>query len=252
MKEYFIPYGEGKISVRLPEEQVLFTGELQEPQVLPNWKNVLLDRLDVPTAGPCLRDIIGEADHVVIFVEDNTRHTPVREILPLLCRYIVDCGCELDQITVLVCPGTHRILTDSELREKLGHFAMEHLKICQHNYRDSSALLRLHDVDIGGMTVPVFVNKIAADPDVLIGLGSIVPHPNAGFSGGAKILCPGCCGKETLSAMPTGLRHLCRDIYTAQVWKKMTAAEVLNVWQKRWDWILLSIRFLMRIIKSLG
>lgn len=222
MKTYDIPYSTRLIPVQLPEEQVDFTGELT-PAVLPqNWKGDLLRLLDAPTAGPGLKTMLRPDQHIVVLVEDNTRHTPVREILPILCDYLTAQGCSLDQVELLVAPGTHRILTEEELLEKLGPMAVERLKISQHDYRDRDCLVRLEEVSIAGMTIPVTVNRIAVEADLLIGIGNIIPHPNAGYSGGAKILCPGCCGPETVSAMhtacalmgylPLGMKeNACRD-----------------------------------------
>lgn len=200
---YDIPYSRELLPVELPEEQVDFTGELRPARLPADWKAELYRCLEEPTAGPALGTLLRPDQHIVILVEDNTRHTPVREILPVLCRYLTERGCALSRLEVHVAPGTHRILTGEELAEKLGPFAMEHLKITQHDYRDESALVKMEDVSISGMTIPVTVNRAAVEADLLIGVGNIIPHPNAGYSGGAKILCPGCCGRETVSAMHT-------------------------------------------------
>ena len=48
--------------------------------------------------------------------------------------------------------------------------------------------------------IPVRVNRTAMDADLLIGLGNIIPHCGAGFSGGAKIVQPGVCGFATTAA----------------------------------------------------
>lgn len=222
MKEYKIPYSVEKIPVLLPEEQVDFTGELQKTEENLRWKKELLEKLEYPTAGSALSSFLEKNQHIVVLVEDNTRHTPVRDILPVLCDYLIKNGCSFEQIEILVAPGTHRILTEEELWDKLGSYAMTHLKVSQHDYRDETVLEQLEDVHIGEMKIPVFVNQIAVTADLLIGLGNIIPHPNAGYSGGAKILDPGCCGRMTVSAthtaaalmgyLPLGMEeNACRD-----------------------------------------
>lgn len=222
VKEYKIPYSAERIPIWLPEGQVDFTGELQKTEENLSWKIELLEKLEHPTAGAALSSLLEKDQHIVILAEDNTRHTPVREILPVLCDYLTKCGCGLEQIEILVAPGTHRILTEEELWDKLGSFAMTYLKVSQHDYRDETVLEQLEDVYIGEMRIPVFVNRIAVSADLLIGLGNIIPHPNAGYSGGAKILDPGCCGRTTVSAthtaaalmgyLPLGMEeNACRD-----------------------------------------
>lgn len=203
MKEYMIPYSDREIPISLPEDRVAVTGELRQFPANPGWRQELYEKLAAPTQGPALGELLNKEQHIVVLVEDNTRHTPVKEILPVLCRYLTEQGCSLDQLELLVAPGTHRILTQEELLEKLGSFAVERLKISQHDYREEGDLVRLNDVHIEGMRVPVSVNRVAVEADLLIGIGNIIPHPNAGYSGGAKILCPGCCGRDTVSAMHT-------------------------------------------------
>lgn len=203
MREYGIPYSDKIIPISLPENQVDFVGVLTTVMEMRGWNKVLSHMLDEPTAGPALSTMLHRGKHIVILVEDNTRHTPVKEILPILCQYLIANGCSLEQIEILVAPGTHRILTNEELWDKLGAYVLTQLKVSQHNYLDANQLKQLDDVFIGDMRVPILVNKIAVEADLLIGLGNIIPHPNAGYSGGAKILVPGCCGGETVSAMHT-------------------------------------------------
>lgn len=204
-----------------------------------NWQNQLCSKLDNPDAGPALNTLLSHGQHIVILVEDNTRHTPVKEILPLLCEYLVSHGCPLKNQEILIAPGTHRTLTEEELWEKLGDYVMQKIKVSQHDFNNAEDLIQLDDVYIDNMRIPVMVNRIAVDADLLIGLGNIIPHPNAGYSGGAKILDPGCCGSETVSAthaaaalmgyLPLGMEeNACRDSIE-QVANKVGLDFIINV-----------------------
>jgi nickel-dependent lactate racemase len=57
-------------------------------------------------------------------------------------------------------------------------------------------------VDLGTTSngTPVRVARLVVEADYVIGLGSIVPHHIAGYSGGAKIVQPGISGAETTGA----------------------------------------------------
>lgn len=222
MKKYSIPYSNQQILVSLPEEQVDFVGALNAVEANTDWQSQLCRLLDNPTAGTALKTLLCHGQHVVILVEDNTRHTPVKEILPLLCDYLVAHGCPHNNQEILIAPGTHRTLTEGELFEKLGDYVMRKIKVSQHDINNKEDLIQLDDVYLDNMRIPVMVNRIAVEADLLIGLGNIIPHPNAGYSGGAKILDPGCCGNETVSAthaaaalmgyLPLGMeKNACRD-----------------------------------------
>lgn len=202
--KYNIPYSQEIISVDIPEGQVDFIGDISETTELSHWKDVLLKQLDKPTFGPALDKFITEKQRILILVEDNTRHTPVKDILPVLCQYLAGRGCTYDQIEILIAPGTHRQMTFGELLEKLGQWVFDHnIKISQHDSMNEQELVQLDNVYAGDVKIPVFVNKRVTDADLIIGIGNIIPHPNAGYSGGAKILDPGCCGASTISATHT-------------------------------------------------
>jgi nickel-dependent lactate racemase len=51
-----------------------------------------------------------------------------------------------------------------------------------------------------GRGIPISVNRTFAESDLKIAVGSVVPHPYAGFGGGAKIVLPGVSGIDTLEA----------------------------------------------------
>ena len=49
-------------------------------------------------------------------------------------------------------------------------------------------------------STPIYINKTYYDAEVKIAIGSVVPHPLAGYGGGAKVVLPGLCGIQTLEA----------------------------------------------------
>ena len=68
-----------------------------------------------------------------------------------------------------------------------------------HAWWDPDQLTYLGETDSG---IPIYVNKLAAEVDFIIGIGQIVPHRVSGFSGGGNIIQPGIGGEET-----TGKTH---------------------------------------------
>ena len=195
-----IPYGKDTLSFDLSDGRLIFDGRMPATQGLADPEGTLRARLDAPDDCPALKDMLKPSDRVLILIEDATRSTPVSAILPVLLDYLKQAGIPLERIELLTAPGTHRMLTDMELREKVGHDLIGKLKISQHDYTDESALLTLDPIQVAGVTIPVQVNRKVAEFDFIIGLGNIIPHSDAGFSGGAKILQPGICGYPTTAA----------------------------------------------------
>jgi nickel-dependent lactate racemase len=96
------------------------------------------------------------------------------------------------QIRLLTAQGTHRKMSGDELHEKLGEF-YGRFTVYQHDWLDK---VNLHYFGRTKDGTYVTANKLLAECDFLLGLGSVVPHRIMGFSGGAKIVFPGVSGRE--------------------------------------------------------
>ncbi len=200
MTKVAIPYGDSRVVCELPVERILFDGRMRELPVIRDLDAEILRSLDAPAGTRPLRELLAGKRDVVILIEDYTRHTPLDAILPVLIRYMNDSGVPDECITFLTAPGTHRLMTEAEIEAKIGRGMSGRFRVVQHDATDLSSLRDLGHVSAGGMEIPVLVNARALTADFLIGTGSIVPHPDAGFSGGAKIVQPGICGFATTAA----------------------------------------------------
>lgn len=195
-----IPYGSTSLEAEVPETRVIFTGGFEEVPALDDFEETLRARLERPTAGRPLREIAEARAAALVLVEDNTRQTPVARILPVLFDHLNEVGLADDRIEILTASGTHRVMTERELRDKVGEDAYRRVAITQHDCRDLEAIADLGPVTAGRSVIPVQINRKVLDADLIIGLGSIVPHSDAGFTGGAKIVQPGVCGTATTAA----------------------------------------------------
>ena len=200
MMEVSIPYGRTFVQATLPVERTLFSGEMERLPALPDFEEALRKALAHPIGCPPLGQIASSQGKVLILVEDNTRNTPVDRILPVLLSYLQEGGLAMSAIEILTAPGTHRMMTPLELAAKIGAGIAGRVRVSQHDFRDLKNLADLGTVQVGGSAIPVRVNRKALEADYIIGIGDIIPHCDAGFSGGAKILQPGICGYATTAA----------------------------------------------------
>jgi nickel-dependent lactate racemase len=179
-------------SVELPDANLM---GVYEPRAIDevNEKDLVLARgFDEPYGAPHLRDAVKPTDKVLVLVEDGTRGTPVPRLLKRVIYELWTAGVLDRQIRLLTAQGTHRAMPDAELRQKLGEFYGRFV-VSQHDWLDES---QLYDF---GRTIDgtrVTANRLLAESDFVVGLGSIVPHRIMGFSGGAKIAFPGVSGRE--------------------------------------------------------
>ncbi|HEY1337122.1 MAG TPA: nickel-dependent lactate racemase [Bryobacteraceae bacterium] len=147
-----------------------------------------------PVGAPRLRDALRSAKRLLMLIDDGTRGTPVPRILPYVAAELEAAGIPDRSVAVLTAQGTHRRMNEAELKHKLGDYYARYT-IHQHNWLDESKLREYGHTSDG---VRVTANRLLAEHDFVLGIGSIVPHRVKGFSGGAKIAFPGVSGREMM------------------------------------------------------
>ena len=85
-------------------------------------------------------------------------------------------------------------MNDEEKLAKCGRWVVENIKVHDHLWYDNEQLVDIGATDNGTVVV---INRMLTEADFIIGIGHIVPHRVAGFSGGSKIVQPGVCGTVT-------------------------------------------------------
>jgi nickel-dependent lactate racemase len=185
------PGYEGIAPVEVPDANVL--GVL-EPRAVADVRQeaVLARAVADPIGAPLLHDAVSSRDRVLVLVDDATRGTPVALVFRYVITELQAAGVPDDHVTLLTAQGTHRRMTDAELRDKLGEF-YGRFAIHQHDWLDDGSL---QDFGRTADGTPVRANRLLAAADFVVGIGSIVPHRIMGFSGGAKIAFPGVAGPE--------------------------------------------------------
>ena len=146
-------------------------------------------------------------DRVTILIDDNTRPTPVKKILPFVFDELKLAGVRDKAILILIAGGTHRPMSDKEVRFKLGDAIQKKYRIVKHDWKDKKNLI---EIGISPAGFPIEVNRLAVEADFCVGIGDISPHPLCGWSGGGKLIEPGVCGART-----TGCVHAYSSQFTA-------------------------------------
>jgi nickel-dependent lactate racemase len=168
--------------------------KIKEPE-----KEIIEKAFSQPIGSELLSQILKGHKNVLIIVDDYTRTTPVRKILPRLFKEMEKGGITSDEIKILIGLGTHRSMTEDEITRKFGKDIAKSYPIFNHSWWDQSQLINLGETEKG---TPIFVNRMVQQADFILGIGQIVPHRISGFSGGGNIIQPGICGEET-----TGKTH---------------------------------------------
>ena len=148
-----------------------------------------------PISTSKLSELAKGKEKIVIVVDDMTRTTPISRIIPHVLEELDKASIYVDQITILLALGAHKPMNRQDCILKLGEDVVNTINIENHHPYEN--LTNLGESKIG---TPIEVNSTYVDSDLKISIGGVIPHPLAGFGGGAKNVLPGVCGIRTLEA----------------------------------------------------
>jgi nickel-dependent lactate racemase len=143
---------------------------------------------------PNFETLLHKKKTVVIISDDKSRPTPANLLIPPLLDILNANGIPDENIQIIVGRGLHPSLTESELQEKFGLEVLSRVKIHDHNPQKNLTFIgKTHN------GTSIFVNSQVARAELKIGLGCIMPHELAGYTGGSSIIIPGVAGQETIN-----------------------------------------------------
>ena len=136
-----------------------------------------------------------------ILICDITRPVPNGTILPPVIKTLTAAGIDLDNIVVLVATGLHRPNEGRELLELVNdNWVIDNVKVVNHFARNDDDHVHLGTTSRG---TPVKVDRRFVEADLRMVVGLVEPHFVAGYSGGRKVIAPGICHYETITAFHT-------------------------------------------------
>ncbi len=191
-----IPYGHAAREFEVPSHNL---GDILRPNPVSaaeDEASILADALANPIGSPPLEQLAQGKRDAVIIVDDLTRPTPVKRVVPLLVDRLNTSGMPDACIKIIIALGTHRPMSTAEIQERLGEDVMRRVEIQNSHFSDPSELL---DCGVSEDGVHLWVDRQVMASEIRIGVGTILPHPTAGWGGGAKIIYPGVGGEHTVS-----------------------------------------------------
>jgi nickel-dependent lactate racemase len=163
-----------------------------------DWPSAVADALANPIGCPPAGEIAGPASKVVILVDDLTRPTPQKRLLPPLLDELKSAGVKADNIEIIIALGTHRYMSRGEMRDRFGVETCGRVDVLNHAWRDPDTFC---EIPAGEADGTVALNAAAARADTLIAVGNIVPHIWSGWGGGAKMLMPGIASSREIGPL---------------------------------------------------
>ncbi len=124
---------------------------------------------------------------------DITRPSPSSVLLPPIIEELKEAGVSNNQITVVFGLGVHRKQTEEEKKRLVGKDIYSKIKCIDH---DIDNCVKIGTTEKGN---EVFIFKEILKADFIIATGNLEFHYFAAYSGGAKAVAPGVCGRETIA-----------------------------------------------------
>jgi nickel-dependent lactate racemase len=193
---YKVPYGKTELQFDLlPNMQGTVIGCESIPP-LADVSAEIEKALVRPINSAPLKEIAKKGDSVCIVFTDITRACPDHLLIPPILRELHKAGVRREDVTLLCGTGLHRPSTDEEKAAKLGSKVVESYRVVDNTPQDPANFV---DLSRGGNEVPMSLNRIAYEADLLISTGIVEPHQYAGYSGGRKTLAIGAAGEGMIA-----------------------------------------------------
>ncbi|MFH1242499.1 MAG: nickel-dependent lactate racemase [Pseudomonadota bacterium] len=193
---YSIPYGKSQLSFELPRSMrgTLLTSRQAEP--IADVERAVAEALARPINSPTLKELARPGHRACIVFTDMTRASPDHLLVPALLAELEAAGVGREDITLLCGTGMHRPSTMEEKVTKLGRDVVERYHVVDNEAQNPGMLVDLGTTEGG---IPLSVNRIAYNADLLIATGIVEPHLYAGYSGGRKTLAVGAAGEAMIA-----------------------------------------------------
>lgn len=149
---------------------------------------------------------------VLVIIPDSTRTMPMPLFFRLICEALQPQAQKLD---FLIALGTHPPMTDEAIHKLVGISAKERAEkyagvgLFNHRWDLPETFTTLGTITaeetqsisrgLLSQEVPVRINKMVLDYDLIIVCGPVFPHEVVGISGGNKYFFPGIAGPEVIN-----------------------------------------------------
>lgn len=194
-----IKYGrEDYVSVEIPEENLVGIFKPKNGKPIIDEEQAIQKVLDKPIGVSSLKELVRGKKSAAIAITDASRPNIEKKVLPLIIQSLESGGLVKKDIKIIIGIGFHRAPYKNEIEEKLG-FLKDKIKIVCHNANKSE--MRYYGKTSYGY--PIEINQLFAESEIKIVVGTVLPHPFAGFSGGGKMVSVGIASKSAISATHT-------------------------------------------------
>src|SRR5665648_224249 len=186
-------YGPTSMALDIPDENYIGTLSPKDIKEIEDPIKEVRRALAHPIGSKKLKESVSSKDKVIILASDVSRPSPSSILLPPILKELNEAGLSNDKITIVFGLGVHRKQTEEEKRRLVGVEVYNQVKCIDHDIENCVKI----GITKRGNEVSVF--KKILEADFIIATGNLEFQYFAGFSGGAKAIAPGVCGRKTIA-----------------------------------------------------
>lgn len=200
VKQIALPYGHEERIIEIPEDNLAWVeGPRYAPQI-PDIEAAVRHAIRNPIGSPTLSELVARhGKQTLLLVDDSTRSTPQKLILPILLDELNAAGVPDSEISAMIALGTHRRMGHNEIAERVSEAVLHRVPVTNLSHDPKDFV----DLGVTPLGIPIHVSRRYLESPITIAIGNIIPHMYAGYAGGAKMVQPG-----VTSALTTGRTHL--------------------------------------------
>jgi nickel-dependent lactate racemase len=195
---YYLNYSGSKLEFSLPSEwNVLSSQDCAKAPLVEDVAKEVERALDNPIGTQHLERLARPGMKIALLFDDIQRATPSYVAIPAIMNRLNKAGIPDERVTAICARGTHPSPSPEQINDKVGKEALPRLKgrIFIHDAQSPENVF----VGKNRFGTAVEINKYVAEADLVIGIGTCMPHPYAGYSGGCKIIMPGVSSYRTIA-----------------------------------------------------
>jgi nickel-dependent lactate racemase len=194
-ENFYVNFEDGRVYFTLP---ATWHAEVVEGrkrcEVCEDPEDEIKKALDSPINSERIERLARSASEVTVIFDDVQRSTPAQFILPHVIERLNKGGIPDERIKLVCATGTHPLVKEEDLKKKVGREIYEKFKGRIFSHDPFSEHVFIGKTKRG---IPVEINKMIHESDLIIGIGTCMPHPSSGFGGGYKIVMPGVTSYST-------------------------------------------------------
>ena len=200
MKQITLPYGHEERTIEIPAENLAWIEGPRHAPPIPDIEAAVRHAIRNPIGSPTLKELVARhGKRTLLLVDDSTRSTPQKLILPILLDELNAAGVPDSEISAIIALGTHRRMEHGEIAARVSEAVLDRIPVTNLSHDPGDFV----DLGVTPLGVPIHVSRRYLETPITIAIGNIIPHMYAGYAGGAKMVQPG-----VTSALTTGRTHL--------------------------------------------